>query len=98
VTTCTFGVYLPQGGGLVTLEIYDEDGVIVCGIYQIEGRLNLPPKQWLRTMRAELAKIETIARNAGCAEMRLAGRNWQRILPDYEPLPGIENRLRKALT
>lgn len=98
MTTCTFGVYLPQGGGLVTLEIYHEDGVLICGIYQIEGRLRLPPKQWLRAMRTELEKIEGIARDAGCQEMRVAGRDWRRVLPDYEPMPGIENRLRKRLT
>jgi hypothetical protein len=48
-------------------------------------------------MRGELRKIENIARDAGCTEMRVAGRDWSRILPDYEPMPGIENRLRKAL-
>lgn len=89
---------LPGGGGLVTLEIYEEDGRRICGIHRIEGRLRLPPKQWLATMRAELAKIEDIARGAGCVEMRVAGRDWSRILTDYEPMPGIENRLRKRLT
>ncbi len=97
MTTCTFGVYLPDGGGLVTLEFYEEDNRLICGIYQIEGRLKQPPKQWLRTMRAILKTIETVVRNAGCSEIRVAGRNWQRILTDYEPMPGIENRLRKGL-
>lgn len=93
----TFPLPLPDGGGLVTLEIYKEDDRLICGIYQIEGRLKQPPKQWLRTMRAILKDIETVVRNAGCSEIRVAGRNWQRILTDYEPMPGIENRLRKGL-
>jgi hypothetical protein len=97
MTQCTFAVRLPHGEGLVTLEIYPEGNGLVCGIYRIEGRLRLPPKQWLRTMRGELRKIENIARDAGCTEMRVAGRDWSSILPDYEPMPGIENRLRKVL-
>jgi len=86
------------GAALVTLEVYEEDGVTVCGLQQLDGRFNLPPKAWLRTMRTEMRKLENIARSAGCAEMRVAGRDWSRVLPDYEPLPGGKpNRLRKRL-
>ena len=94
----TFWCSLPHGAGLVTLEIYTEGENLVCGIHRIEGRLRLPPKQWLAAMRAELTKIEAIAKDAGCVEMRVAGRDWSRILRDYEPMPGIENRLRKRLS
>lgn len=101
----TFWRTLPNGAGLVTLELYEDNQgtsddpvlVKVCGIHHIEGQLRLPPKKWLQAIRAELKIIEGIARDAGCAEMRLAGRNWSRVLTDYEPLPGIENRLRKVL-
>jgi hypothetical protein len=83
---------------LATFEIYEEDGKRVCGLQQLEGRFDLPPKQWLRMVRAEMTKLEGIARDAGCAEMRIAGRDWSRVLPDYEPLPGGKpNRLRKRL-
>jgi hypothetical protein len=98
MTQCTFRVFLPNGGGLVTLEIYAEDNRMVCGIYEIEGRLDERPKQWLRTMRAELEKLEGIARDAGCEEMRIAGRDWSRVFPGYTPFDGAENGLRKALT
>lgn len=93
----TFWVRLAHGAGLVTLEIYAEDGKQICGINRIEGQLRLPPKAWLKAMRNELTKIEGIARDAGCAEMRVAGRNWHRILTDYSPLAGVPNGLRKAL-
>lgn len=86
------------GGGLVTLEFYTEGDRQICSIYRIEGRLKLRPKQWLSTMRAELKIIEDEARNAGYAEVRMAGRDWARIVEGYEPMPGIENRLRKRLT
>lgn len=70
----------------------------ICGLQQLRGTINLPPKAWLRTVRAEMTKLESIARDVGCAEMRLAGRDWSRVLPDYQPLPGGKpNRLRKRL-
>jgi hypothetical protein len=94
---CTFRAPLEHGEGHVTVEIYQEDGRMVCGVYQLYGRLDEPPKQWLRTLRAELSKLETIARNAGCEEMRIAGRDWSRVFPDYTPFDGVRNGLRKAL-
>lgn len=93
----TYKRLLPDGGGLVTLEFYQEDKRKICGIFRIEGRLNQPPKQWLRTMRAELKTIEDEARKAGFAELRMAGRDWSRIVEGYEPLPGVPNGLRKVL-
>jgi hypothetical protein len=94
----TFWRTLPNGAGLVTLEVYQlESGTKVCGIHHIEGRLNLPPKKWLATMRAELLIIEENAKKAGCGEVRIAGRDWSNILRDYEPIEGIPNGLRKVL-
>jgi hypothetical protein len=94
---CHFKAVLPQGEGHVTLEIYQEDGRMICGIFQLFGHLDLGPKQWLRTLRGELTKLETIARDAGCEEMRIAGRDWSRVFPDYTPFDGVRNGLRKAL-
>jgi hypothetical protein len=86
------------GTATVVFEIYEEDGELICGLQQLKGRFDLKPKAWLRTMRAEMTKLESIARQAGCAEMRIAGRDWSRVFPDYEPLPGGRpNRLRKRL-
>jgi hypothetical protein len=88
----------PGGTATVVFELYEEGGETVCGLRNLEGRFNLPPKAWLRTVRAEIGTLERIARDAGCAEMRVAGRDWSRVLPDYEPLPGGKpNRLRKRL-
>ena len=88
----------PGGTATVLFEVYEEDGKMICGLQQLRGQFNLPPKAWLRTIRAEMTKLERIAKDAGCAEMRLAGRDWSRVLPDYEPLPGGKpNRLRKRL-
>lgn len=90
---------VPGGTATVVFEVYEEGGEMICGLQKLHGRVNLPPKAWLRGMRAEMTKLEAIARGAGCAEMRIAGRDWSRVLPDYEPLPGGKpNRLRKRLT
>jgi hypothetical protein len=98
VSYTTFARQLPGGGGLVTLELYEEDKRKICGIFHIEGTLKLPPKQWLRTMRAELTTIEEQCRKVGIAELRMAGRDWSRVVQGYEPLPGVPNGLRKVLT
>lgn len=92
-----FEIIRPYGRVRIELEVYDDNGIRVCGLYSLRGRISLPPKRWLRVVRKEMHRIEGIARAASCREIRLAGRNWSRVLPDYEPMPGIENRLRKVL-
>jgi len=84
----------------ITLEAFIEDGRQIAGIYGLKGRVRLGPKAWLRAVRDEVRKLENIARKAGCVEMRIAGRDWSRVLPDYEPMtdaPDVRNGLRKAL-
>lgn len=44
-----------------------------------------------------LTKIETMAREAGCHELRIAGRDWSKIFNDYEPYEGPRNGIRKVL-
>lgn len=89
---------LPNGGEAVLwLEIYDEDGHRVCGIWKMRGQLDLPPKAWVRTVRASLAKLEALIKEAGCDEVRFAGR-WRGVFPDYEPFDKLENGYRKLLT
>lgn len=87
----------PWGEVVLILEAYEDGGAIVCGIRHCIGRIALRPKAWLRHVRAELRLLEDIAREKGATEMRVAGRDWSRVFPDYEPMPGITNRLRKRL-
>ena len=79
------------------LRVYEEPTGLVCEISDLKGRIDLPRRQWLAAVREEIGKIEGIAKAAGCNEMRLGGRAWSRVLPDYEPLSGVTNGLRKAL-
>lgn len=92
-----FAIDRPFGRVDVTLEVYEEDGKRVCGIYKLDGQINLPPRKWLAAVRDEMRVIERIAREAGCDELRIAGRNWAPILPDFDSLIGPRNGLRKAL-
>lgn len=84
----------------IQLEAYEDEGKVVCLIHTLSGRINLPPREWLRAVRDEIRKLERIARSAGCAEMRIEGRDWSRVLRglNYQPWPeGEGHGLRKAL-
>lgn len=84
----------------IRLEAYEDDGAVVCLIHTLSGEVNLRPKAWLQAVRDEITKLERIARSAGCAEMRIEGRDWSRVLRglNYEPWPeGEGHGLRKAL-
>ena len=94
------GVLRPGIRVNIWLEAYDDDGQIVCLIHTLSGRISLGPKAWLTAVRDEVRKLERIASNSGCAEMRVEGRNWSRILAPlgYVPWPQGEGfGLRKAL-
>ena len=83
---------------LIRIEAIEENGAVYCLIHTLSGRIGLGPKAWLRAVREEITKLEQIARTAGCAEMRIEGRNWSAILPDYIPWPeGEGHALRKVL-
>lgn len=90
-------IVAPEGAAVLNLEVYEESGEMICAIRHMVGEINALPKRWLGAVRREIGNIEALVRNAGCAELRVAGRDWSRILTDYEPLPGIPNRLRKRL-
>lgn len=93
-----FTIERPEGTVLMVLQtIIEDDGNKVCGIKQIVGSIPAKPKAWVRAVREEVAKIEGLARDAGFDEIRITGRDWSRILPDYEPCEGLTNGIRKRL-
>jgi len=84
----------------ITLEAYDDNGQHVCLIHTLSGRIELGPKAWVEAVRDEVRKLERIAGRAGCAEMRIEGRNWTRVLAPLGYVPWAEGEgfgLRKAL-
>lgn len=92
-----FRIIRPGWRVVVQLEIYEEPEGLVCGVRKLRGRIDLGPRRWLQTFREEAKRIEAIASAAGCIELRCGGRKWARVLPDYEPLAGVKNGLRKRL-
>lgn len=72
---------------------------MICAV-DIDGFIKAKPKAWLRVVRSEIQFLERLARSAGCHELRMAGRDWSRIFPDYEkhPLGAGKNVLRKVLS
>ena len=92
----TLPIAHPHGAGELSFRVYDEDGLLICEPH-IKGRLKLPLVEWLGVFRETMAEVERRAKEAGCSEVRIAGRNWSRVFTDYEPLPGCRNGLRKRL-
>lgn len=82
----------------MTLQVFEEDGRKVCGIYQARGKIALHPKAWVTAVKNEITVLEGIAKDAGCEEMRLSGRDWSNVLKGmgYEAFPALRNGLRKV--
>lgn len=96
--TLPFPIHRPGIDVLMILEVFHEDGKNVCGIYKVRGTMDLKPKAFIRAVEAEMPIIEGMARDAGCEEMRVCGRQWSMLKNcGYEPFPALENGLRKAL-
>jgi hypothetical protein len=83
------------GHCLMVIEVTTD---LVLWTKYLAGSIEGGPWARLGTIRSAVAHIEAMARNAGCTEHRLCGRDWQRILPDYEPFEGHRNGLKKELS
>lgn len=95
--TITCNIEHQGASGVIVLDVFEEDGALCFGITQLVAKIDFPPRQWLRLVRSAVAELSIWASNAGCKEIRVCGRDWSRILPDFEPLSGLRNGLRKAL-
>ncbi len=82
------------GEALMVIEV---TGDLVCWVKYLAGRIAGGPKARVAIMRHAVARIEAVARSAGCLEIRLCGRDWSALLTDYAPFDGNRNGLRKAL-
>ena len=92
----TLGLEHERGSGVAGFEVFEADGVMCCDLF-LEATINLPRSQWLRVVRQTVAEFEVRAKAAGVEELRLAGRDWSRVLPDYPPLEGATTGLFKRL-
>lgn len=70
----------------------------VCWINYVGGRIDGGPRSFIRAARDVVDGIEALARDVGCTELRLGGRNWSRVFPEWERFdPQYPNRIRKLL-
>lgn len=88
----------PEGSGMVIFDVFAEGDDIICGLRMLQGKIPMPGKAWLKVVRDTMTEFERRAKEAGCTEMRVSGRDWSKILPDYETIEGdAPNLLRKRL-
>jgi hypothetical protein len=80
--------------GLIVLQVTSD---LVLWTRYAAGFVDGGPKQRVATMRQVVERLETVARQAGCKEHRICGRDWSRIFPDYRPFEGQRNGLSKEL-
>lgn len=90
-------VHMPKAAGLVIVEPGTFDGVFCCWVPYLAGHVSGGARDFIRMARHLMAYLELSARQAGCAEMRIGGRDWSRILVGYERFNDTPNMLRKVL-
>lgn len=83
-----FELQHPKGRGKLHVELIEEHGELIAGVFNLTGKLDLPPKQWLRVMRETMREFERQMKAGGVKEVRVAGRDWSRVLTDYKPIAG----------
>jgi len=68
-----------------------------CWVKYLAGRIEGGPKARVAVIREAVSRIEAVALDAGCTEIKICGRDWAVILRDYEPFDGHRNGIRKGL-
>lgn len=90
-----YDVDLHGAKGVIVVEI-NQGAVNTLWVRYVSGRISGPPRVWIGRVKALQIYFEGIARQMGCTEIRVCGRDWSRILPDWEK-DGPRHELRLAL-
>lgn len=90
-------LHRPNAAAVIVMQPGMFDGTYCLWIPYLAGEVEAKPKAWLRLVREGMAHFVTKAREAGCAEIRIGGRDWGRVFPGWLPLAGVTNGLRKIL-
>lgn len=81
----------------LVLRVQEMEGVLCCYIGYLGGKFSGGPKAFATFVRNVTATIERKAKDIGCKEVRVGGRDWSRVLTDYDAFDGMNNGLRKAI-
>lgn len=84
-----------DASGLMVIEVTDG---LCCWIKYTGGKIYGGPHRRAAAVRAAMKNLEAVAKAAGCNEIRLCGRDWSAVLPDYAPDTDHPNGLKKELT
>lgn len=82
------------GRCLMVIELADD---LSCWVKYLAGSIEGGPKARVSIIRGAVEHLEAVAKDAGCTEIRLCGRDWSAILPDYTAFDGHRNGLKKEL-
>jgi len=84
-----------DGAMLLVVEPIGDGDDMILWIPYLAGQIKRG--RFVPVMREGMAQMEDMARESGCAEIRLCGRNWGRVFSDYETMPDWPNGLKKVL-
>jgi hypothetical protein len=84
-------------GGANCFIVLEIGADLCCWVKCLAGSVDGGPKQRALTIRQGMHHIENIAKAAGCTELKLCGRDWSRIFPEYTPFDGFRSGLKKDL-
>lgn len=91
-------LHVEGGAALVVIEPTIENDVPVLWLNYFAGAVRGGPQRWLSVIRQGVRYFEEKARETGQREIRVGGRDWSRVLPDYHHYdPAKPNSLRKVL-
>ncbi len=88
----------PEGKMSFRFEAYEEDGRVVCGVYDLRGERIASPKAFITAMRDELSRIRELVETLGAQEIRLGGgeRDWGRhLFSDFDLAPDPKDQFRR---
>jgi hypothetical protein len=79
------------------IELHQIDEAKCLSLIYLAGRIGLPPRSWINRMQTLASRylVET-AKAMGCGEIRIEGRDWSSVFPDWDRLDGT-HELRKRL-
>lgn len=86
-------VNTPQASGVVVTEFVGD----VLWVPFVAGKSALGPKAFVAFMQKMMSQYEDMARKAGCNEIRICGRDWSWVFPDFNRDGDMPNELRKRL-
>ena len=90
-------VHAGKSSALVVTHLGEFDGIYCLWLPYVIGAYSGSKMGFVRMARAFMDEFIQRARDAGCQEVRIGGRNWGKIFPDFERFDDKKNRLRIVL-